>query len=118
MSPQSENSVLTTEADGVPFKFTNDVDIAQNGIIYFTDASDKFAQKEYRDSALENRSDGRLLSYNPKTQETKVLINNLYFANGVAISSDKSFILVNETWEYRVRKYWLKGERAGNNKIS
>ena len=32
-------SVLTTEADGVPFRCTNDLDVAADGTIYFTDAS-------------------------------------------------------------------------------
>src|SRR2546421_5172936 len=34
-------SVLTTEADGIPFRCTNDLDVARDGTIYFTDASYK-----------------------------------------------------------------------------
>jgi sugar lactone lactonase YvrE len=37
--------VLATEADGVPFGFTNDVDIAPDGTIYFTDASSASAPR-------------------------------------------------------------------------
>ncbi|PKU59244.1 Strictosidine synthase 1 [Dendrobium catenatum] len=33
---------LTTEAEGVPFKFTNDLDIDEDGSIYFTDSSFNF----------------------------------------------------------------------------
>ncbi len=39
----------------------------------------------------------------------------LYFANGVALSVDESFILVNEMWKYRVIRYWLKGPMKGKS---
>src|SRR5712692_7296591 len=35
-------SVLTTEAEGLPFRLTNDLDVAADGTIYFTDASYKY----------------------------------------------------------------------------
>ncbi|KAI0498896.1 hypothetical protein KFK09_019794 [Dendrobium nobile] len=36
---------LTTEAEGVPFKFTNDLDIDEDGSIYFTDSSFNFQRR-------------------------------------------------------------------------
>ena len=106
-------TVLTDKADGVPFAFTDDVDIAKDGMIYFTDASFKFGQKDYKLDALEHGPNGRFLSYNPKTKETKVLLKNLYFPNGVAVSENQDFVLLNETWNYRVLRYWLKGPDKG-----
>jgi sugar lactone lactonase YvrE len=44
----------------------------------------------------EAQDEGRLLKYNPATNETTVLLKGLRFANGVALSSDESFVLVNE----------------------
>src|SRR2546430_6336712 len=35
-------AVLATETDGVPFGWANDLDVAADGTIYFTDASTKF----------------------------------------------------------------------------
>src|SRR4029077_8646101 len=35
-------TVLTTAADGLPFGCTNDLDVAADGTIYFTDASSKY----------------------------------------------------------------------------
>jgi len=46
IDPQGRITVLTTEADGVPFKFTDDLEIASDGRIYFSDASDKFEQHD------------------------------------------------------------------------
>ena len=114
---QGQIEVLTTEAEGVPFKFTDDLDIASDGTIYFTDASSRFEQPDYLLDLLEARPHGRLLSYNPATKETKVLLKDLYFANGVALSAAEDFVLVNETYRYRITRYWLSGEKAGTHDI-
>ncbi len=97
ISQEGVITVLTTQADGLPFGFTDDVDIAADGVIYFSDASHKFGQRNYKADLLEHRPNGRLLSFDPKTKVTKVILDSLYFANGVAISPDQSFVLVNET---------------------
>lgn len=117
IDPKGKVQILSTEAGGVPFHFTDDVDIAKNGVVYFTDASHKFGQEDYKEDALEHRPNGRLLSYDPATETTKVLADGLYFANGVAVSEDESFVLVNETWKYRVIRYWLKGPKEGSTEI-
>ena len=105
--------VLTTEAEGVPFRFTDDVAVAKDGTIYFSDASSKYEQPDYPLDLLESRPYGRLLAYDPTTKETRVLLRDLHFANGVALDADERFLLVNETWRYRVQRYWLQGPKAG-----
>lgn len=117
IDPQGQIKVLTTEAEGVPFKFTDDLDIASNGTIYFSDASSRFEQPDYLLDLLEARPHGRLLSYDPHSGETRVLLNDLYFANGVALSANEDFVLVNETYRYRITRYWLKGEQAGTHDV-
>lgn len=110
-------TVLASEAEGVPFRFTDDLDIAKDGTVYFTDASDKFSQTDYLLDLLEGRPHGRLMSYDPATRQVKVLIRDMYFANGVALSQNEDFVLVNETYRYRIRRYWLKGPKAGTDEI-
>jgi sugar lactone lactonase YvrE len=117
ITPQGQIKVLTTEAEGVPFRFTDDLDIASDGTIYFSDASQRFEQPDYLLDLLEARPWGRLLSYNPATGETKVLLKDLYFANGVALSANEDFVLVNETYRYRITRYWLKGANAGSHDV-
>ncbi len=108
---------LTKEADGVPFGFTDDLDIAKDGRIYFSDASSKWDRTHYREDILENHGWGRLLRWDPNTLRTEVLLDGLYFANGVQLAPDESFVLVVETGRYRVRKYFLEGEKAGTSEI-
>ncbi len=117
VAPDGAITVLATEADGVPFRFTDDVDVGPDGTIYFSDASHKYDQHHYKHDIVENRANGRLLAYDPVTGATRVLMDNLYFANGVAASPDGAFVLVNETTRYRVRRYWLTGPQRGTSEI-
>jgi len=110
-------TVLSTAAEGVPFRCTNDLDVAADGTIYFTDASSRFPLTQLKADLLEHQPNGRFLSYDPRTKQTKVLLRDLYFANGVAISPDQSFVLVNDTASYRVRRFWLTGAKQGQSDI-
>lgn len=111
-------TVLATEADGVPFGFTDDADSARLGQnVYFTDASSKFGYGRHMVDLLEHGANGRLLEYNVAAKSTRTLMQGLHFANGVAVGPDDAYVLVNETGEYRVRRYWLKGEKAGTDDV-
>jgi sugar lactone lactonase YvrE len=111
IDPAGTIKTLTTEEGGVPFGFTDDLAVAKDGTIYFTDATYKFHAPNYLADLMEHRGNGRFLKYDPATQTTTKLIADLCFANGVALSPDQSFVLVNETWKYRVLRYWLTGEK-------
>jgi sugar lactone lactonase YvrE len=117
IDPKGNIKVLATSAEGVPFKFTNALDISEDDTIYFTDASSKYGQNEYLYDLLESRPHGRFMAYNPAVGKTKVILKNLYFANGVALSRQEDFVLINETPRYRTLRYWLKGPKAGTHEI-
>ena len=106
-----------SDSDNIPLNFVDDLDIASDGKIYFSDASSKYGYGSDRLELFEHTPNGRLLVYDPITQKTTTLLSGLYFANGVALSSDESFVLVNETLMYRIQKYWLKGDKAGTSEI-
>src|SRR5437667_2540644 len=108
---------LTTQADGVPFRCPNDLDIAEDGTIYFTDSSYKYPLTELKADILEHQPNGRLLAFDPLTKQTRVILRDLYFPNGVAVSPDQSFVLVCETGSYRVRRVWIRGPTAGHSEI-
>ena len=108
-------TVLTTGFGGLPFMLTDDLDIGSDGTIYFSDASSvNFLGNHTNDWGQPN---GRLLSYNPNTDSTNLLLDNLYFANGVALSQDESYLLVNESAVNHVRRYWLTGPNAGQTDV-
>jgi sugar lactone lactonase YvrE len=115
LSPSGTLRTLATQAGGVPFRFTNDVDIAPNGMVYFTDTSPRFGIRQVREAILEHGGHGRLMAYDPAGGQVVVLLSDLQFANGVAVSGDGSFVLVAETGAYRVTRYWLAGPKRGTS---
>ena len=92
--------LLSDEAEGVKFKLTDCPDVAKDGMIYFTDASSKYNLKDSVLDILEGNPHGRLMSYDPSTKETKVLVRDIYFANGVVISPDQNFLIYCESVMY------------------
>jgi sugar lactone lactonase YvrE len=51
---------------------------------------------------LEHSATGRLLKYDRATRRARIVLSDLCFANGVALSADESRLFVVETGEYRV----------------
>ena len=117
IDPDGKITTLVTRAPNQPLGFADDVDVARDGTIYFSDASSKFGPNEYLYDMLEGRPHGRLLRYDPATHETTVLLGDLCFANGVALSRNEDFVLVNETYRFRIMRCWLTGERAGTSEV-
>jgi len=117
LAPDGQITTLVSEVDGVPLTFTDDLDIAADGNIYFTDASTKYHQPDYLLDLLEGHPYGRLYVYDPATKTAKMLLDNLYFANGVALSKNQDAVFVAETYHYRIRKVWINGDKAGQNEI-
>lgn len=113
-----EQQTLAVEAEGLPFAFVDDADNTRmDKSIYFTDASARFGVHQVMEDFIEHGATGRLLRYDVPTRTTTVLMKGLHFANGVAVGPDDAYVLVNETAEYRIWRYWLKGERAGTAEI-
>jgi len=108
---------LMTGCDGEEMVFTDDLDVSVDGVVYVSDASSRYDQHHWKMDLLENRPHGRLLSYDLRSGACETVLDDLYFANGVALSPDGSFVLVNETSRYRVTKVWLRGERAGQREV-
>jgi sugar lactone lactonase YvrE len=105
--------ILATEIEGIPLKFTDDVDVGPDNMIYFSDASEKFGVQDYRSDLWEHRPHGKIIRYDPSSKKLTLLLDGLYFANGVAVSPNGQFLLFNETYDYSVSKYWLQGPKAG-----
>jgi len=124
VSPAGEISLLTRTVDGSDINYADDLDVTADGKIYFSDASTKFGAQTnggtYAASLLdtmEHGSHGRLLVYDPADQTTKMLMDGLNFANGVAVDADSQFVLINETGSYRIHKYWLQGDKVGQSEV-
>lgn len=117
VAPDGSITALASEVDGVPMKFVDDLDIADDGTIWFSDASTRFDQHNWKLDLMEGRATGRLLSFDPASGDVSVRLDGLMFANGVALGPDDAYVLVAETWLRRIQRLWLKGPRAGESEI-
>ena len=103
-------TVLTDTVDGTPILYADDLDIAADGVIYFSDASTKFGAKAIGTTLaasllelMEHQGTGRLLAYDPATKITRVVRDGYVFSNGVAMT-ESGDVLVNETGTYQVHR--------------
>lgn len=124
VSPQGVVTNLLTEIDGEPLAYADDLAVARDGVVYFSDASTKFGAEArggtYEASLLdilEHGAHGRVIAFDPRSGDARVLVDGLNFANGVAISADERFLLVAETGSYRILRHWLQGPDAGTTEV-
>jgi len=101
-----------------PVRYADAVVVAPDGMIYFTDASGRFAPADWGGTyeaslldILEQSATGRVLAYDPATKTTRVVAHGLSFANGIALSADGHTLFVAETGRYRI---WKIDGRATN----
>lgn len=120
ISPQKEVVVLASHDEkGEAFYIPNGLDIAADGMIYFTNTSSVSPYNiDYgRKLILEARETGGLYQYNPQNKKVQKLIDGLHFGNGIVLSQNEDYLLVVETTRYRVQRYWLKGAKKGQKEI-
>ena len=117
MDANGDINLLATDLDGVPLRFVDDLDVDTNGHIWFSDASQRFDYTQVALDFFEGSRTGRLLRYDPATQQTDVMMDGLFFANGVTLGPNEDYVLVNETGMGRVHRLWLKGEKAGQQDV-
>lgn len=109
---------LVSEVDGVPLRFTNDLDIdKEQGIVYFTDSSSVYQRRNFIQLVFSADTSGRILKYNPQTKEASLILSNIQFPNGLSLSKDGSFFLFSDSCVGRLKRYWLKGPKAGTTDI-
>ncbi len=112
VSPDGKSTTVLADKVGTdPIRYADAVVVAKSGKMYFSDASLRFAPKDWGGTfnasvldIIEGASTGRILEYDPATKATRVLAGGLSFANGVALSADEQHLFVNETGKFRVWK--------------
>ena len=117
VTPNGTVKVLVDDVVGdSAIAYADDVDIAPDGSVYFTDASTKFGAKESGGTLagsfldlMEHGGHGRVLRYDPATEEAEVVLDGLSFANGLAMTASVTHFLVVETGDYSIMKVALDG---------
>ncbi|MGE0503557.1 MAG: ABC transporter permease [Rhizobiaceae bacterium] len=112
LTDQTERSLFSIQ-DDTTIRMADDLDIAPDGTIYFTDASKRYDIENWGLDLLEARPNGRLLSYDPRSKKTRTVCDRMLFPNGVCLTHDGKHILVASTWECAIMIFDLANLAAG-----
>jgi sugar lactone lactonase YvrE len=117
VSPHGDVSAVVTTVDGEPVTFADNLDVAPDGTVWFSAPTREHSLEQVQLDVWESRPTGRLLYYDPRTGQSRKVLDNLFYANGVAVSDDGTFVLVAEFLAFRIQRYWIAGPRAGSHEV-
>ncbi len=107
------NRSLLSVIDDSRLRLADDLDIAPDGRIFFSEATIRYEMHDWHTDALEGRGSGRIVCYDPRTKHTHTVLSNLIFPNGICMGSDGQSILFAETWGCTIQRYWFEGPKRG-----
>jgi len=105
--------ILADSVAGERLRFCSNVVALADGSVCFTVSSRRYPLDQWIGDIVEHSGTGRLLRLEPGSERPEVLLEGLQFANGLALSSDESFLVVAETGARRLTRHWLSGPKAG-----
>src|SRR3546814_20368268 len=72
---------------------------------------------EWPIDSLEGRGNGRLICYDPRTRQTRTVVKNLIFPNGVCLGPDQQSVLFAESWACTIKRYWFDRPKSGQVEV-
>lgn len=110
-------TVLASNVDGEPVNFADNLDVAEDGTVWFSAPTREHTLEQVELDVWDSRPTGRLIRFDPRTGRSEKVLDNLFYANGVAVSQDGSFVLVAEFLAFRIQRYWIAGPHKGSHEV-
>jgi ribose transport system permease protein len=107
------NRSLYSVNDDSRLRLADDLDITDNGLVFFSEATVRYEMDEWPIDGLEARGNGRIICYDTNTGRTHTVLRGLRFPNGICVASDGQSILFAETWGCSIKRYWFNGPKKG-----
>ncbi|GEP60026.1 ABC transporter permease [Reyranella soli] len=107
------NRSLRSVNDDSRLRLADDLDIADDGRIFFSEATVRYEMHEWPVDGLEARGNGRIVCYDPRNGTTRTVLRGLKFPNGICVERGSQSILFAETWGCCVKRYWFDGPKTG-----
>ena len=125
VTPEREVYKITDETNRTWYKLNDDsrlrmaddLDIAPDGKVYFSDCTTRYEMTTNTLDILEARPNGRLVCYDPATKTTRTIINHFYFPNGICVSHDGRSVLIASTSLCKVFRHWIDGPKKGETEV-
>jgi ribose transport system permease protein len=103
--------------DDSRLRLPDDLDVAPDGRIFFSEATIRYEMSDWVVDALEGRGNGRLICHDPATGKTRTMLRGLIFPNGITMCRDGQSLLFAETWACRISRYWFDGPDKGKVEV-
>ncbi|WP_319517660.1 SMP-30/gluconolactonase/LRE family protein [uncultured Martelella sp.] len=107
------NRSLFSIVDDSRLRIADDLDIAHDGRIFFSEATIRYEHNAWPLDCIESRGNGRLICYDPRDGSTRTVLRNRIFPNGITCLPDNQSLLFAETWACRISRYWFDGPKKG-----
>jgi len=111
------NRTWTRIQDDSRLRLPDDLDIAPDGKIYFSEATIRFEMENFILDHVEGRKNGRMICHDPATGKTRTIIPDLSFPNGVCVAHDGQSIFFAQSVESRIMRYWIAGPQEGKLEV-
>lgn len=112
LTDETNRSYLSV-VDDSRLRLADDLDVAPDGRIYFSEATVRYEQEEWATDALECRGNGRIICYDPRTGTTRTEIHRLVFPNGICMANDGCSFFFAESWIATISRYYFDGPKKG-----
>src|SRR5690606_14360821 len=111
------NRSLLSVIDDSRLRLADDLDIAPDGRVFFSEATVRYEMHEWPIDCLEGRGNGRIICYDPRSGQTRTVLKHLVFPNGVCMAADGQSLFFAESWACRVSRYWFDGPQKGRVEV-
>src|SRR5437660_1682039 len=111
VAADGQPSLVFDRADGEPIRCPTAIVVGAEGELYVTDGSNRHPAADWVWDLMERRSQGRLVRFDRRRSEARVLQAGLAFPSGVAAAKDGTSLLVAQAWTRRLDRFALDGRR-------
>ena len=117
LDPANPNPRWLESADGRGFAGLTSVTSAPDGRIFVVEGSTGRRPDQWRHDLIEKRSNGRLVACSSALDSAKVLLSDLPYPYGVAVSADGKELWLTEAWAHRLTRFALTGDGIGPREV-
>lgn len=103
--------------DDSRLRLADDCDVADDGCVYFSEATTRYEMHDWAVDGLEARGNGRIVCYDPKSGKTRTVLRNRVFPNGVCMAHDGESLFFAETWKCSISRFWFAGAKKGQVEV-
>lgn len=125
IAADGKQTVLLRAGADAEIAFPNSVAVSTSGKIYVTDSSRRFPAAHWGSTdeaamleVFEQSASGRVMEYDPRTKQARVVAESLSLPNGIVLSADETQLLVSESGRYRIWRIAACADRLDLSKPS